>query len=233
LLKRLQLTNVQQTKLQGGFLNGYGFESFLHLAIRAKSTLPWIRNKRYCKPKEYFMKTSFLGTASACLLVGAMNISLADQPTVVTDGGVKLKPSADATLIVQKFGPLVVNTGTLTAGFEEIACGNKHCSLTGYQGGAAGFGSYSSTGLTGGKTIDAIYDQSGPESGDGAWLVVEGFTANPGKTWLTSITCNGVALSESTATYAYSSSTGQASWDWSTSFNFVSGTKYSCSINHS
>lgn len=101
---------------------------------------------------------------------------------------------------------------------------------------AAGeFGSYSPTGLTGGRTVDAVYGVGGCGGSDStATLAVTGFTSNPGQAWLTSITCNGVALI-GTAAASYFYSAGQATWNWGTPFGLSSkvGSNVSCTIVHS
>ena len=66
---------------------------------------------------------------------------------------------------------------------------------SGFSSGA--FGAYSPLGVTGGESINGIYDvsSSGPIcTGSHAVLVVTGFSSNPGNLWLTSITCNAVTL---------------------------------------
>lgn len=92
-------------------------------------------------------------------------------------------------------------------------------------------GSYSPTGLTGGNTVAAATNIVSCVGSVGSALEVSGFTSNPGSSWLTSITCNGVELLASAAT-AYSFSDGWGIWDWSTGFNLVNGTKVSCTIVH-
>ena len=101
----------------------------------------------------------------------------------------------------------------------------------GYLSGAEG--AYAPTGLTGGKTVFQIEDLVHSACTSHAELGVEGFTSNPGQSWLTSIECNGVTLTGSSATFTYDSSTGAAGWAWSSKFGFSSGSGYSCTINHS
>jgi hypothetical protein len=97
----------------------------------------------------------------------------------------------------------------------------------GYDPGELG-GTYSPTGLTGGETVAAILDNGGtncfPES---IQFSVSGFTSNPGATWLTSITCNGIEETGSTASFSYLSG---SAWVWNdVSFGFGLDT-VSCSI---
>lgn len=98
-------------------------------------------------------------------------------------------------------------------------------------------GSYSPTGLTGGKTVTLIIDSAffEPQSGCPAnfsGINVSGFSSNPGQSWLTSVTCNGVTNTGSSAGYSYSG--GLASWSFSKLFGFTggSGHNFSCTIVH-
>jgi len=123
--------------------------------------------------------------------------------------------------------------GTLKAGSVRVIdiCGNQPEQFSGY---SAGFiGSYSPTGLTGGETVVTIMDTGAttcfPSS---IQFGVSGFTSNPGTTWLTSITCNGIEKTGSTASFTYNS--GTATWKWDNeSFGFVLDDTYSCSIVYS
>jgi hypothetical protein len=100
-----------------------------------------------------------------------------------------------------------------------------------------GIGSYSPTGLTGGKTVAALYTIVTGPSCTGALngqFEVSGFSSDPGQSWLTSVACNGTTKSGTTATYSYSS--GTAHWSWSlTSWGFPSkvGSQLGCTIVHS
>jgi hypothetical protein len=64
-------------------------------------------------------------------------------------------------------------------------------------------------------------------------LEVSGFSSNPGQSWLSSVTCNGVTNSGSTAGFSYSS--GVATWEWVRLFGLFSeiGLSVSCTIVHS
>lgn len=126
------------------------------------------------------------------------------------------------------------DTGTLTAGeYDTCFMGAlDHTILFGYSSGFAG--SYSPTELTGGKTVADLYDHESVGHGicvfpKGSSFTVSGFSADPGATWLSSVTCNGVTNSESASTYIYSS--GSASWQWTQTFGIGGGT-YSCTIVH-
>jgi hypothetical protein len=122
------------------------------------------------------------------------------------------------------------DNGTLTAGTSVAGlCSGHPIILHGYISG--GIGSYSPTGLTGGQTVSDVYDQENtPPCVPAAVSVsVSGFSSDPGSSWLTSITCDGV---EKTTHTAYLYSAGVATWNYSGVFGLVSG-NYSCSIVHS
>jgi hypothetical protein len=126
------------------------------------------------------------------------------------------------------------DNGTLTVGQASVACiPPLHGTVTddGYNP-ALTIGAYSPTGLTGGDTVGSIVDfHGGGCFGTFSFLVVTGFSADPGSGWLSSITCNSVKNSQSSATYTYSS--GEARWQWSTTFGLTNGTQVGCTIVHS
>jgi hypothetical protein len=125
------------------------------------------------------------------------------------------------------------DNGTLTKGdvVFTVVCGPPVPLLAGY---GPSWGSYSPTGLTGGKTVRGIYDTKGCAGSATAVLEVQGFSSDPGTSWLTSVTCNGVTKLQSAASYTYTS--GTAKWSWSSSpfgfFALTNGTNVSCSITH-
>ena len=124
------------------------------------------------------------------------------------------------------------DTGTLLVGETVYHCipSNHISGIYGFIG-VIGTGSYSPTGLTGGDTVYAIEDVvPGNCSVTFSALTVSGFSSNPGSTWLSFITCNGVKLTEANAIYAYSS--GEAEWQWSTLFGLMSknSDNISCTI---
>jgi hypothetical protein len=103
--------------------------------------------------------------------------------------------------------------------------------FSGYQNG--NFGSYSPATLTGGETVADVYEGDCNLHPTKAELRITGFSVDPGQLWLTSITCNGVALSASSATYSYGG--GLAFWSWNTVWGLYAlsvGTNVSCSITH-
>jgi hypothetical protein len=128
------------------------------------------------------------------------------------------------------------DTGTLTVGVLTLRCG----STSGYI--VSGFvaddvGSYSPTGLTGGATVVEVFDQFAiPQlcTGSISTFGASGFSSNPGKAWLSSVTCNGVAKPGSSAS-VYSYNNGEAFWTWNTLFGLTGkgGDNISCTIVHS
>ena len=129
------------------------------------------------------------------------------------------------------------DTGTLQVGHQVVLILRVDVCISGY---ASPVGSYSPTGLTGGETVGAIYDVntvnalcSNFVSGHDSYFHASGFSTDPGQTWLTSVTCNGIAKTGASATYSYSS--GTAIWAWSSDFSLrsiASGTNVSCTISH-
>lgn len=122
--------------------------------------------------------------------------------------------------------------GTITVGFGSVP---PTLCWWGYPG---DIGSYSPTGLTGGKTVAGLWtNNSGGPSCSGTYLghlLISGFSSSPGQSWLMSVTCNGTTKTGATATYSYSS--GEAEWSWSeTSWGFVPevGSQLACTIVHS
>lgn len=124
------------------------------------------------------------------------------------------------------------DSATLKVGGTTGVClGSLFFADKGYNSGT--FGSYSPNGLTGGKTVTAVYDLS-CGAVKSSHLVIAGFSTDPGQTWLTSVTCNGITNS-STSASSYGFSSGSASWAWTSQFGFASianGTNVSCSITH-
>lgn len=125
------------------------------------------------------------------------------------------------------------DNGTITVG--STGCESSFTWIWGY--GSGGIGSYSPTGLTGGETVHALFTSVAGPSCTGTLnghFQVTGFSSDPGQSWLTSVDCNGITKTGSTATYSYSS--GSAEWVWSaTSWGFTSnvGSQLACTIVHS
>lgn len=119
--------------------------------------------------------------------------------------------------------------GTITVG-ESV--GGNLCIYV-YSG---SIGSYSPTGLTGGKTVADLFDAwAGSTCGLGSgYLFVSGFSSNPGQSWLTSVTCNEVARTGAMAS-SYSYASGTAEWNWVPEpfgFRFDVGEQLGCTIVH-
>jgi hypothetical protein len=127
--------------------------------------------------------------------------------------------------------------GTLTVGGTSVPCTGGEQLLRGYSG-SLPFGAYSPTGLTGGDTVSSVFDNTpflcGPTYTAFSYLAISGFSSNPGSSWLSSITCNGVTNEQShSSQYVYSS--GTAEWYWYTQFGLAShnGSNVACTIVHS
>ena len=126
--------------------------------------------------------------------------------------------------------------GTLTVAVKDVGCpGFGVLDWSGYANGT--MVSYSPTGLTGGKTVDGVYDAQTilhcSVSLSESVFSVTGFSSNPGSSWLTSVECNGVTNLQS-AESAYSYSGGQVTWNWSQRFGLraKSGSNVSCTVVH-
>jgi len=130
------------------------------------------------------------------------------------------------------------DTGTLLVGVGPASfCPLSPSPLPDYFGFEASLsiGSYSPTGLTGGKTVADLVDSSAgldcvmPAFSE---IVISGFSSNPGHSWLSSVKCGSLTNAGSSATYSYSG--GSANWTWSTKFGFLSqyNTNVSCTIVH-
>lgn len=139
-------------------------------------------------------------------------------------------------IAVLAFVPIVANASTDNGSVTVGAAIWGSCSpppgpiADGYYSGI--MGTYSPTTLTGGRTVFGVYDVNAFVCGtNAAVLIVSGFSSDPGKGWLTSISCNGVSNSGSSATYSYSG--GMGFWHWTTKFGFAGNTSVSCSITHS
>jgi hypothetical protein len=121
------------------------------------------------------------------------------------------------------------DSGTLTVGHASSAC--LHGGTANHYGYDSGIGSYDPTGLTGGDTVAALQDDFGCANTEDSFLLVSGFASNPGSQWLISVTCNGVEMTEGSATlFQYSS--GQAEWVWAGQFGFKNISQTTCTIVH-
>jgi hypothetical protein len=125
------------------------------------------------------------------------------------------------------------DVGVLTVGHAyDGNCGGHGLQYSGFNA-ALSSGSYSPTGLTGGKTVVLVADFAQIFCGvDLTFLKVSGFSTDPGSSWLTSITCNGIT--NVPAGYWFSGNT--ATWQWSSKrfglAPLADGTNVSCAIVH-
>jgi hypothetical protein len=130
---------------------------------------------------------------------------------------------------------------TLTSVVNNTSCGSigqYSLVVTGYDPGFSQGGAYTPPTLTGGQTVDALYNLTGQHGPVcpvlGGTLYIAGFSADPGASWLSSVTCNGTTLTEvaGSTNYAYDAGDGVAHWVWpKTYWNIGTGT-YSCTIVH-
>lgn len=117
-----------------------------------------------------------------------------------------------------------IHYGTLTAGNQTITPTFQQRGLN------QSVGSYTPA-ITSTLSILELYDQYNPApTYQETILTVQGFTADPGRTWLSFIIANGVKQDQSAAVYLYNSGTGRATWDWTTAFNFVTLSVYSVTL---
>lgn len=126
------------------------------------------------------------------------------------------------------------DSGTLTAGSRTVTCPHGVGSQVGFSNTAlfGTYGSYSPTGLTGGSSVATLIDQIQVSClNNHSFLVVSGFSSDPGSSWLTSVACNGVTNLQS-GSVGYSFSGGNAEWVWNNHFGFTAGSNYSCTIVH-
>ena len=146
----------------------------------------------------------------------------------------RLLPSALAALIAApQLAMASSDAGTLLVGHTSFFCGPGEVqSITGYDS-LVPIGSYSPTGLTSGGTVAAVIDFSlfclivrqGSE-------ILVSFPSNPGSSWLSSVTCNGITNNVDDATFTYNK--GTATWSWNQQFGLNSriGSNVSCTIAH-
>lgn len=140
-----------------------------------------------------------------------------------------------ATIGISQVAVASSDTGTLLVGetISTICSGPTRVPLPyflGFNSTSPAAGSYSPTGLTGGKAVVALFDYL--SCGTLSEMSISGFSANPGQSWLSSVTCGSVTNLASTATFFYSG--GTASWLWKDRFGFFSknGSNVSCTIVH-
>lgn len=116
-----------------------------------------------------------------------------------------------------------IHYGTLTAGNQNFGGGLQQRGLN------PSVGSYTPA-ITSSLTFREILDQYNPGFQQSE-VQVTGFTANPGRTWLSFVIANGTTLSEPSATgFLYDAPNGRATWTFATAFNFVSLSVYSVTL---
>lgn len=161
-----------------------------------------------------------------------------DVPSAIEPGASKLVvvangiPSASVAVTLSVPG----DSGTMTEGIRTTINinGGPDTTYRGYDIGS--FGSYTPTGLTGGKTLAGFYDVGACPTGvcpaTNGVVLVSGFTSDPGSSWLISATANGVTkLGSSAGVYFYSN--GNATWSWGSTFGFSgSGTVTTTESHH-
>ena len=95
-------------------------------------------------------------------------------------------------------------------------------------------GAYSSPQLPDRKLLTEIYDQTnmGCKLVTGSAVSVSGFSADPGRDWLASVTCNGTALYRDSVARFYFGN-GTATWEWTQQFGLKpkSGSTVTCTLS--
>lgn len=120
---------------------------------------------------------------------------------------------------------------TLTAG-SNVVTGNGevgYCVTPSGVCGGSSIGSISVSSIPGGYTIEAIDDVhlSGTVVPK---VVITGFSANPGASWLNKVTFNSQTFMGSAATFSYATGTG--TWAWSGGFGFTNTDVYPGTITY-
>jgi hypothetical protein len=142
-------------------------------------------------------------------------------------------------IATQAANAVVSDSGTMTVGATlELCHGLPYFETQGYETSPA-LGTYSPLGLTGGETVVVLMNNvvfptplGCPALGSSyAYFFATGFSSNPGSSWLISITCDGVTLPGSSATFDYGAG---AAWIWNGSLFTLpgNGMQTSCIIQH-
>ncbi len=186
---------------------------------------------------DWVSRVVFLAIGALCFQLASAappDLSGPGERVITKDGILKLKGelSPDDT-VISVIPQTSADSGTLTVGFTFSACGDQVNSTAGFASGA--YGSYSPTGLTGGHSVADLWDIGGPCIEESSFSA-SGFSADPGSSWLSSVTCNGVTNTGATGTFSYFN--GVATWTWkglSHLFGFRSlvRSNVSCSVVHS
>lgn len=184
------------------------------------------------------MKTSIAVLSFLVITIALFAGADASQPSsadglAVSPNGRIIDPSSATVIDDSAIRPLTSSdSGTLTiATVAWSGCFSTINIVFGFSS-PRGIGSYSPAALTGGKTVVALYDTKGDCVGTFSDISISGFSSNPGSSWLSSLTCNGVENNGSAATFIYSS--GTASWEWSQLFGLQSkeNSSVSCTVVH-
>jgi hypothetical protein len=181
----------------------------------------------------------YISRRKSCILFGREYVAIHKQGCIMDFTSQFRRISLPLiTSILASQSAVASDSGTLTPG-EKMVClttppANISITTIGYE--SETFGTYSPTGLTGGETVMTIEDYGSwagtcPAPTTKASLSVSGFGSNPGSSWLSSITCNGVQKLSSAATFNYSG--GTASWSWTSVFGLANNKQVSCTIVHS
>lgn len=151
----------------------------------------------------------------------------------ISHGGHDIGGRADVTGIVNVLlgngGGISTNTFNITTGTTGTGDAYSDGSAGTSTGVAAG--TISNATLTGGKIICEVSTFYSPAT-PGDRFRVRGFSANPGQSWLNSITVNSQTHSGASATYTWDAVHGMASWIWSPTWNLVNSTYNGNTIIH-
>jgi YD repeat-containing protein len=141
-----------------------------------------------------------VGTALTASLTGLTKATTYTVQVHASNAG-GTGPNSSASFTTAASDTVTMTQGTYVSG---------PITLDGFNSGQ--FGSVSPSTLTGGKTILQLMDAYNGPPFIYTQLIISGFTSDPGQSWLTSVTANGVTRSGASAAYSYAN--GSAQWDW-------------------
>lgn len=160
------------------------------------------------------------------MLAAAIALGLLAALAFISDA----RASGVTNMLLGAGGAPILST-TLTAG-SNVVSGNGEVGYCVTASGvcAGSIGSISVSSIPGGYTIEAIEDLhvSGtivPK------VVITGFSANPGASWLNQVTFNSQTFMGSAAT-AFSYATGTGTWTWTSGFGFTNTDVYPGTITY-
>lgn len=114
-------------------------------------------------------------------------------------------------------------SGNFIAG--QNGTGGAYGYVRGSYGTGAHWNGVLGTTLTDGNQVRQVRDSNPTGSGGDGVLSIDGFSSDPGSTYISSLTANSITQLSSAASYAYLS--GIATWTWTGSpFNFLAGNTY-------